>query len=115
MELTDLNKSSLLEDGVLHSLLHLISHSNSEMKQVAVKAIQNLSNLPKNGLHMIREGVVGPLLDLLCHHTSSSSLREQIAATIVQLATSTVFQDSSETPVSFLESDGDVSRLFLVD
>lgn len=112
MELTDLNKSSLLEDGVLHSLLHLISHSNSEMKQVAVKAIQNLSSLPKNGLHMIREGVVGPLLDLLCHHTSSPSLREQIAATIVQLATSTVFQDSSETPVSFLESDGDVSRLF---
>ncbi|XP_058189891.1 U-box domain-containing protein 44-like isoform X2 [Rhododendron vialii] len=112
MELTDLNKSSLLDDGVLGSLRHLISHGSTEMKQVAVKALQNLSSLPKNGLQMIREGTVVPLLDLLCHHASPLTLREQIAATILQLAVSTVSQDLSGTPVSFLESDGDISRLF---
>lgn len=44
MELTDLNKSSLLDDGALGSLRHLISHGSTEMKQVAVKALQNLSS-----------------------------------------------------------------------
>ncbi|KAI8572855.1 hypothetical protein RHMOL_Rhmol01G0232500 [Rhododendron molle] len=112
MELTDLNKSSLLDDGVLGSLRHLISHGSTEMKQVAVKALQNLSSLPKNGLQMLREGTVVPLLDLLCHHTSPLTLREQIAATILQLALSTVSQDLSGTPVTFLESDEDISRLF---
>lgn len=114
MELTDHNKSSLLEDGVLGSLLQLVSHGDTEMKQVAVKALQNLSTLPKNGLQMIREGAVGPLLDLLCHHTSPQTLREQVAATVMNLAISTASQDLSETQVSLLESDEDICRLFSV-
>ncbi|KAA8516203.1 hypothetical protein F0562_019382 [Nyssa sinensis] len=77
MELTDHNKSSLLEEGVLGSLLHLVSYSDIEMKEVAVKALHNLSSLPRNGRQMIREGAVSILLDLLCRHTSSPSLREQ--------------------------------------
>ncbi|KAA8520777.1 hypothetical protein F0562_014951 [Nyssa sinensis] len=47
MELTDHNKFSLLEDGVLASLLHLVSHDDIEMKKVAVKALHNLSSLPR--------------------------------------------------------------------
>ncbi|XP_059651196.1 U-box domain-containing protein 44-like [Cornus florida] len=111
MELTDHNKSSLLEDGVLGSLLDLLSHDDIEMKKVVVKALQNLSSLPKNGRKMIRDGAAGPLLDLLYRHTSSP-LREQVAATIMHLAISTVTRDSNEPQVLLLESDDDIYRLF---
>ncbi|GAV75331.1 U-box domain-containing protein/KAP domain-containing protein [Cephalotus follicularis] len=113
MELTDQNKISLLEGGVLGPLLHLVSHGEHQMKKVAVRALCNLSTVPNNGLQMIREGAVGPLLELLIHHGSSSSrLREQVAATIMHLAESTVSQNSSEIPVSLLESEDDTFRLF---
>ncbi|PSS03918.1 U-box domain-containing protein [Actinidia chinensis var. chinensis] len=111
MELTDHNKSSLLEDGVLGSLLHLVSHSDTKMKIAAVKALQNLSSLPKNGMQMIREGAVHPLLNLLSHHTLPA-LWEEVAATIMHLAISTTSQDLDETQVSLLESDEDIFKLF---
>lgn len=112
MELTDHNKESLFEGGVLDPLIDLVSHGQIHMKTVAVKALRNLSSLPKNGLQMIREGAVRPLLDLLFHHYSSnSSLREYVAATIMHLAMSTVSQESVETPILFLESDGDILKL----
>ncbi|KAF8379970.1 hypothetical protein HHK36_027436 [Tetracentron sinense] len=113
MELTDHIKSSLFENGVLGPLLHLVSHGDAEMKKVAVKALQNLSSLPRNGLQMIREGAVGLLLDLLYRHSSSSpSLREQVAATIMHLAISTTAQEADQTPLTLLESDEDIFRLF---
>lgn len=113
MELTDNNKSSLFDDGALTSLLELVSHDDAEMKKVAVRALQNLSSLPKNGLQMIREGAVAPLLDLLFRHTSSSpSLREQVAATIMHLAISTVSQEIDQTEVSLFEKDEDIFVLF---
>ncbi|GFY81543.1 hypothetical protein Acr_01g0013520 [Actinidia rufa] len=111
MELTDHNKSSLLEDGVLGSLLHLVSHSDTKMKIAAVKALQNLSSLPKNGMQMIREGAVHPLLNLLSHHTLPA-LWEEVAATLMHLAISTTSQDLDETQVSLLESDEDIFKLF---
>ena len=114
MELTDRNKSSLLDDGVLDSLLHLVSHSDTKVKIVAVKALQNLSSLPKNGMQMIKEGVVRPLLDLLFHHTSPPTLKEEVATTIMHLAISTASQDLDETQVSLLESNEDIFRLFLL-
>lgn len=113
MELTDHNKESLFEGGVLGPLLDLVSHGQIPMKTVAVKALRNLSSLPKNGLQMIREGAVRPLLDLLFHPNSSdSSLREYVAATIMHLAMSTVSQESGQTPILFFESDGDIFQLF---
>lgn len=113
MELTDHNKASLFEGGVLSPLLHLVSDSDMEMRKLAIKALRNFSSLPANGLQMIREGAVRPLLDLLFRHISSSSgLREQLAATIMHLAESTVSQVSSPTPVSLLESDEDALMLF---
>ncbi|KAL5792189.1 hypothetical protein ACOSP7_000783 [Xanthoceras sorbifolium] len=113
MELTDHHKESLLEGGVLGPLLHLVSHGDIEMKNVAVKALRNLSSVPKNGLQMIKEGAARPLFDLLLHHSlSSSSLREQAAATIMHLALSTVSQEASETPVSLLESQDEILMLF---
>jgi hypothetical protein len=113
LELTDHNKASLFEGGALGPLLHLVSCGDVRMKKVAVKALQNLSSLPANGLQMIKEGAVQPLLGLLFQHiSSSSSLCELAAATIMHLALSTVSQESSPTPISLLESDNDTFRLF---
>lgn len=113
MELTDHHKASLLEGEVLGPLLQLVSHGDIQMKKGAVRALQNLSSVPKNGLKMIKEGAVGPLLDLLLRHSSSSSsLREQAATTVMHLAESTVSQESSQTPVSLLESNEDTIMLF---
>lgn len=113
MELTDHNKESLLEGGVLGPLLDLVSHGDIPIKMAAVRALRNLSSLPKNGLQMIRAGAERPLLDLLFDHNSSlSSLREHSAATIMHLARSMVFQEPSQTPTSFLESDEDIFKLF---
>lgn len=63
MELTDHHKASLLEGNVLGPLLHLVSRGDIQMKKVAVKALRNLSSVPQNGLQMIKEGAVGPLVD----------------------------------------------------
>ncbi|XP_011038740.1 PREDICTED: U-box domain-containing protein 44-like isoform X2 [Populus euphratica] len=113
LELTDHNKASLFEGGALGPLLHLVSCGDVQVKKVAVKALQNLSSLPANGLQMIKEGAVQPLLGLLFqHNSSSSSLCELAAATIMHLALSTVSQESSPTPISLLESDNDTFRLF---
>ncbi|CAI0469963.1 unnamed protein product [Linum tenue] len=114
-ELTDHNKASLYDGGVLSPLLHLVSSDDIHMKTVAVKAIRNLSSLPENGRKMIEQGIVRPLLDILFRHGSSSSsnLREQVAVTIMHLARSTVSQEeSSPVPVSLLETDEDTFMLF---
>ena len=111
MELTDYNKVVLL-GGALSLLLHWVSHGGIQKKSIAVKALRNLSSIPKNGLQMIKEGAVRPLLDLLRLSSSSPTLGEQVAATIMHLAISTMSQESNETPVSLLESDGDIFMLF---
>ncbi|KAH7565680.1 hypothetical protein JRO89_XS09G0245600 [Xanthoceras sorbifolium] len=46
-------------EGALGSLLQMLSHGNLEMKTVAVKALQNLSSIPQNGLQMIRDRALG--------------------------------------------------------
>ncbi|KAA3458824.1 U-box domain-containing protein 44-like [Gossypium australe] len=112
MELTDHNKVVLLERGALRPLLNWVSHGGIQMKSVAVKALRNLSSVPKNGLQMIKEGASRPLLDLLHLGSSSSALREQVAATVMHLAVSTMSQESTETAVSLLESDEDVFMVF---
>lgn len=112
IEFTDPNKSSLFEEGVLDLLLCLVLHGDNEMKKVAIKALLNLSSLPKNGLEMIRQGAVRPLLDILFRHSSSSVLRELAAATIMNLAVSTTCQDSLELQVSLFDSEDDINQLF---
>ncbi|GMI73656.1 hypothetical protein HRI_001034900 [Hibiscus trionum] len=112
MELTDHNKVVLLERGALRPLLHWVSHGGIQMKTVAVKALRNLSSVPKNGLQMIKEGASRPLLNLLHLGSSSPTLREQVAATVMHLAVSTMSQESTETTVTLLESDEDIFMLF---
>ncbi|KAM1183971.1 hypothetical protein ACFX19_002258 [Malus domestica] len=56
IELTDHNKLSIVKDGALGQLLELLSEGDIEKRKVGVKALLHLSNLPQNGLQMIREG-----------------------------------------------------------
>ncbi|XP_042480737.1 U-box domain-containing protein 24-like [Macadamia integrifolia] len=113
MELSDHNKLILFENGVLGPLIQLVTHDNVEAKIVAVKALRNLSTLPQISLLMVREGAAGSLLDLLdLHSTSSPSLREHVAATIMNLAISTAAEEASQTELSLFKSDKDLFRLF---
>ncbi|KAK6918180.1 U-box domain [Dillenia turbinata] len=112
MELTEHSKLTLVESGVLKTLLPLVSHSYLQMKKIAVKALYNLSTVPSNGQKMIREGTVALLVYILQHHTSSSELHEQVAATILHLAMSTMSPETGRTSVSLFESDEDISKLF---
>ncbi|KAK7349405.1 hypothetical protein VNO77_06745 [Canavalia gladiata] len=112
MELTDHNKESLFDGGILTPLLHMFSHNDLQFKTVAIKAIRNLSSSKKNGREMIRQGAARLLLDLLFNRSiQTSSLQEDVAAIIMQLAASTISQDA-QMPVLLLESDDDVFKLF---
>lgn len=83
------------------------------MKKVGVKALQNLSSLPENGLQMIREGAVDQLFKLLyCHRLSSTSLREQVASTIMHLAISTTTPEADQMKALIFKSEEDIFRLF---
>lgn len=116
MELTNHNKSSLVEDGVLDLLLVLVSHDDVEMKIVAVGALLNLSTLKKNGQEVIKKHTVRPLLDILYHQTSSQRLCELVSAMIVNLALSTIPEDSDAVPVPLFESEDDIFKLYsLID
>lgn len=113
VELTDHSKLSLFKDGAKGPLLQLLSHDDIEMKKVSVKALQNLSTIPQNGLQMIREGAVGQLFELLyCHRLSSTSLREQVAATIMHLAISTTAPEADQMKASIFDSEEDIFKLF---
>ncbi|KAF9602291.1 hypothetical protein IFM89_026408 [Coptis chinensis] len=113
MELTDHNKAALVEEGVLGPLLYLVSQGDTEMKKVALKALKNLSSLPTNGLQMIREGAVVSLLGLLYHRSlSAPGLREEAAATIMNLSLSTKAHEAGQTQVVLLEDDDDICKLF---
>lgn len=111
MELTDRYKLSLFEGGALDSLLQMISEGDDQIKEVGVKALRNLSSIPVNGWQMIRQGSVSTFLNLL-YHSTSQSLREQIAATVMHLALSTTSQPSGGTQLSLFECDEEIIKLF---
>ncbi|RDX58012.1 U-box domain-containing protein 43, partial [Mucuna pruriens] len=112
MELTDHNRESLFDGGVLVPLLQMFSHNDLKVKLVAIKALRNLSSSKKNGQEMIRQGAARPLLNLLFNlNIQTSSLREDVAIIIMQLAASTISQDA-QMPILLLESGDDVFHLF---
>lgn len=115
LELTDHKKAALVESGVLDLLLVLVSHDDVEMKTVGVQALLNLSSLEKNGQEIIKKGAVRPLLNILYRQTFSPRLRELVAATIVHLALSTIAKEGSDSvPVLMLETEEEISELFLL-
>ncbi|TMW88748.1 hypothetical protein EJD97_018169 [Solanum chilense] len=95
IQLSDQIKLHITEKGALKPLLELLSHSNTEMKIIAVKALQSLSTVPRNGQLMIK-----------------AEIRENVAATIMQLAISKNSQGSEDVQVSLLESHDDIFKLF---
>ncbi|KAG6745527.1 hypothetical protein POTOM_050020 [Populus tomentosa] len=94
----DQNVALMAKANYFKPLLRLLS----AVKKVAVKALQNLSNAPKNGLQMIRKGAVGALFEILYRQNSLSSphLREQAAVIIMNLANSILrtFLARSQSP-----------------
>lgn len=116
IELTERQKLSLFELGVLGPLMHLLSHDNLEMKRVCMKCLQCLSSVPQSGRKMIGEGAVVPLLELLYRQSpSSTTLREHVAATIMHLAQSTVYEDGDPDQsdcIPLLGSEDDIFKLF---
>ncbi|KAJ8536910.1 hypothetical protein K7X08_035311 [Anisodus acutangulus] len=112
IQLSDQIKLCLTEKGALKPLLELLSHSNTEMKSIAVKALQSLSTVPQNGQLMIKEGVSDLLFELIFCHTLSTEIRENVAATIMQLAISKNSQGSEDVQVSLLESQDVFFKLF---
>ncbi|KAG9452644.1 hypothetical protein H6P81_005548 [Aristolochia fimbriata] len=117
IELTDIGKSSLVDEGVLGSLLSLISNGDAEVKLSTVKVLHNLSTLHRNGLRMIGEGVVGSLLRLLYFRDASSSpnLRELAAATIMNISMSATTLESGHVFGEVLESEDIMKLLALVN
>ncbi|ESW07279.1 hypothetical protein PHAVU_010G116400 [Phaseolus vulgaris] len=112
MELTDHNRESLFDGGVLVPLLHMFSQNDVLVKAEAIKALKNLSNSKKTGQEMIRQGAARPLLNLLFNQSiPTTSLWGDLSTIIVQLAASTISQDA-QTPVLLLDSDDDVFNLF---
>ncbi|KAF2299337.1 hypothetical protein GH714_031626 [Hevea brasiliensis] len=132
--LLDLSRHHLVKTGIgnIQSCIFLlVTASNSNDNQAAKNAEELLDNLsfcnqnviemakanyfkpllqllssdvPQNGLQLIREGAVGPLFELLYRHSLlSPSLREQVAATIMHLAISTAAQVADSKQLSALQ------------
>ncbi|CAL9754981.1 unnamed protein product [Musa acuminata subsp. burmannicoides] len=112
MELTDHSKETLFKEGALQPLLQMLSLSDADGKRMAIKAIQKLSSFGPNGLQIIRDGAISPLLDLLFQAIpASSNLRDQVAATILNITVSAAALQTNEA-LSILKSDAEISRLF---
>lgn len=111
-ELTDHSKANLFHDGALELLLLLVSHSDKDVRIMAVKALQSLSSLHQNGVEMIRKRAIRPLLDLVRLQDSSSPvLQDLVAVTIMNIAKLVPAVGNDESLV-FIESDDDISWLF---
>lgn len=113
VELTSQSKLFLSRDGVLRPLHQMLSHNDLEMKKVVVQALQNLSSVPQIGVQMIKEGVLGPLFEILYRHSlSSPTLNKQVATTVMHLAISTTAPEAGQVKISFLESEEDIFKFF---
>ncbi|RWV84877.1 hypothetical protein BHE74_00026021 [Ensete ventricosum] len=90
----------------------MLSLSDADGKRMAIKAIQKLSSFGPNGLQIIRDGAISPLLDLLFQAIPASpNLRDQVAATILNITVSATALQTNEA-LSILKSDAEISRLF---
>lgn len=111
LELTDHDKQCLSRDGALKALLQMLRLDKTEVKAVAVRALENLSSVPSNGLQLIREGAKDVLFELLfCH--ALTKLRLNVAKTIMHLAVSVASPEASEDQIRLLGKEEDVFKLF---
>jgi vacuolar protein 8 len=118
MELTDLCRASLGEDGAVEPLVRMFKSGKLEARLAALNALQNLSNLTENVKRLISSGIVVPLLQLLFSVTSVlMTLREPasaILARIAQSATILVKQDVAQQMLSLLNLSSPVIQYHLL-
>ncbi|KAF9688758.1 hypothetical protein SADUNF_Sadunf01G0021300 [Salix dunnii] len=89
MELTDICRASLGEDGAVETLVKMFKSGKLEAKLSALNALQNLSNLTENVHRLISSGIVVRLLQLLFSVTSVlTTLREPASAILARIAQS---------------------------
>ena len=96
-----------MKEGVVSPLIEMISNANLKSKLAANGALQILWSLTENALRMIKDGVVRPVLDLLCMPQSTVlALGEKDANTYANLAMPTTLAErTSDTILALLESD----------
>ncbi|CAI9785928.1 unnamed protein product [Fraxinus pennsylvanica] len=118
LSFSDDNVILMAKNNYFKYLLQRLSSGHEDVKIRMAKTLaemeltdHNKSSLVDEG-EMIRKGVVRPLLDILSCHLSSQSLRELVAAVLVNLSQSTALQNSGESQVLMLESDEDIYKLF---
>ncbi|KAJ0976157.1 hypothetical protein J5N97_018122 [Dioscorea zingiberensis] len=89
MEITDLMKASLGEEGSIKFLVKMFTSGKLEAKLSALGALRNLSTVKANIPRLISAGIVPPLLQLLFSVTSVlMTLREPASAILASIAQS---------------------------
>ncbi|KAH7298640.1 hypothetical protein KP509_25G052400 [Ceratopteris richardii] len=85
--LPDQSKALLVQEGVVSFLVRLASENNLEAKAASLGAFRNLSSSCENGVAMIKDGVMNPVLEVLLTVKSVAvPIRENAAATFANLA-----------------------------
>ncbi|KAM0951068.1 putative armadillo-like helical protein [Dioscorea sansibarensis] len=89
MEITDLMKASLGEEGSIKALVKMFTNGKLEAKLSALGALRNLSTVKANIPRLISAGIVPPLLQLLFSVTSVlMTLREPASAILASISQS---------------------------
>lgn len=118
MELTDQSRASLGEDGAIEPLVRMFATGKLEAKFSALNALQSLSSLPENVQHLIKSGILSPLLQLLFSVTSAlMTLREPASAILARIAESeTVLlnHDVAQQMLSLLNFSSPVIQIHLL-
>ena len=113
LEMTDHGKVMVCDTGALESLVAMLSHADIHMKTAAILALEKLSNVPQNGLKLIKHGASEILFGILFRDSLSiPTLVEKVVATIMNLALSLTSCEYDHGEVPFLESEEDVFKLF---
>nr|XP_043614871.1 U-box domain-containing protein 44-like [Erigeron canadensis] len=115
LEMTDHGKLMVCESGAVESLIAMLCNIDIGMKKAAILALEKLSDVPENGLKMIKTNAPEILFGILFRESLSiPSLIEKVVATIMNLALSLTFLESDHGDIPFLESEEDVFKLFSV-
>ncbi|XP_071710315.1 U-box domain-containing protein 44-like [Rutidosis leptorrhynchoides] len=113
LEMTDHGKLIVCENGAVESLVAMLSHNDIQMKKAAILALAKLSDVPQNGLKMIKQNVAEILFGILFRESLSiPSLIEKVVATIINMAFSLTEHETDRLDIHFLESEEDVFKFF---
>ncbi|XP_047057167.1 U-box domain-containing protein 44-like [Lolium rigidum] len=116
--LSEQMKSSLGEDGAIEPLVEMFKSGNLEAKHSALGALRNLSSSLQNAELLVKSGITGSLLQLLCSVTSVlMTLREPASAILATMAQSDhilLQRDAAPQMLSLLNLSCPVIQLHLL-